>query len=301
MPPISITMTVIGLIATVFVLVGAIRSYRSVRHTSLTNAWGWGVIASLTCVGAGLIEILRLNSPMVAQAWYFAAVVGLCPGIAVLGSRRPTVRVWNWFVILPLIAVLSWPVALCWMPRGPVRPPMEVPAMWGFMIVGVMSFGNYLGTRHTLLCIALGIADLKAFFSAIDPKLPDHVAGRTGGLIVAAIAVAVSLALRRKKSADVGWNQTWSDFRSLFGLVWAYRLAERVNQQAAREEWPVRLGRSGFFNVSDGALVSVPADEARVNHTLRWLLRRFVDDTWIDARVGRAATGTNEKDEALAF
>jgi hypothetical protein len=282
-------MKAIGLAATVVVLFGAIGSYRAVRHTSLTNAWAWGVIACVVWIVAASIELVWPDMPIVAQAWYFAAVVGLCPGIAVLGSRRPTVRVWNWFVILPLIAVLSWPVVLCWMPRGPARPPTEIPAMWGIMTVGAMSFGNYLGTRHSLLCIALGMAVLSAFFSAIDPKLSDHVAGRNGGMNLAALLVIVAF-LRRRKPIDAGWNGAWREFRSLFGLVWSYRLAERVNQQAAREEWPIRLGQYGFFNVTDGTPASVAAEEARVNHTLKWLLRRFVDDQWIDARVGRPET-----------
>lgn len=294
MPPISTETKVIGLVATVVVLSGAIGAYRSVRHTSLTNAWAWSVIACLVWIGAATLEIFRPESPTVAQLWYFAAVVGLCPGIAVLGSRRPTVRVWNWFVILPLIAVLSWPAVLCWLPRGPVRPPMEIPALWGFMTVGVMSFANHLGTRHTVLCIALGSAVLKGFFSAVDPKLPDHVAGRNAGLIIAAILIAVSFLRQRKNAVDAGWNPAWREFRSLFGLVWAYRLAERVNQQAAREEWPIRLGQYGFFNVSDGMPASAGADEPRMDHTMRWLLRRFVDDAWIDARVqGTSRSGAD--------
>ncbi|MFO1092104.1 MAG: hypothetical protein U0992_02170 [Planctomycetaceae bacterium] len=33
-------------------------------------------------------------------------------------------------------------------------------------------------------------------------------------------------------------------------------------------------------------------DAARVDHTLRWLLRRFVDDAWIDQRLMRPPVRT---------
>lgn len=290
----SLELKLIGAAATVVLLAAAASARRSLRNTSLINAWGWSLAACCVWLAAAAVELARPESPSVQQAWYFASVVGLCPGIAVLGSRRPTVRVWNAFVILPLIAVLCWPLVLCWMPRGPVRPPMEGPALAGFLFVGVMSFGNYIGTRHTLLTIALGVTNASAFFGAVHP---DSSSNRlVGGLVLAAALAMLTSFRRRRASVTRGdWNAVWKDFRNLFGLVWAYRIAERVNHQAARDQWPIRLGQHGFFAVENGMPAGAPADEPHVSHTMRWLLRRFVDEPWIAERLqqtnGEPGTG----------
>ncbi|MEZ6148255.1 MAG: hypothetical protein R3B91_23050 [Planctomycetaceae bacterium] len=42
--------------------------------------------------------------------WYSVALLSLCPPIAVLGARRPGAAAWTWFVILPMLAVLGWPM-----------------------------------------------------------------------------------------------------------------------------------------------------------------------------------------------
>jgi hypothetical protein len=85
------------------------------------------------------------------------------------------------------------------------------------------------------------------------------------------------------------WDGLWRDFRNTFGIVWANRIAERVNAEAAKGGWSVRLQPFGFVSTNPGAPVDLTIDAAKVDHTMRWLLRRFVDDEWIDARIHRIA------------
>ena len=75
----------------------------------------------------------------------------------------------------------------------------------------------------------------------------------------------------------------WSDFRNSFGVVWSRRIMERFNQQAAEGRWEVRLETEGFVWGADPDGVS--RESAEAERFLRWLLRRFVDDEWIDVRM----------------
>lgn len=88
-----------------------------------------------------------MPSGIADQLWYGVSVVALCPWIAVLGAQRPGVRVWNAFVLIPLIAVLMWPAATLWF-RGhvPADFRLELPMVIGYGLVLVMGAGNYLGT-----------------------------------------------------------------------------------------------------------------------------------------------------------
>jgi hypothetical protein len=86
------------------------------------------------------------------------------------------------------------------------------------------------------------------------------------------------------------FDRLWNDVRDLFGIVWAKRLMDRVNDAAAQHAWPVRLGLDGFVPHDPSVPVVVEARvEAEIEHVLRWLLRRFADAEWIDARLPRTA------------
>ncbi len=278
--------TVVATVATASLIV---RARSAVRETTLTTAWGWAVLGACSwCVVAVASLAIDPAASAIGQLWYVAAVLTLCPWIAVLGARRPTVRVWNWFVVLPLVAVLLWPVALCWMPRGPDRLILETPHRLGFGLALVMGLGNYLGTRFTLQAVTTALA-VAMLFAAIDAHraAPNSGAGfmAVGACsLFSAVLSAAAMGDRRTNGAT-GWNGLWRDFRNTFGIVWANRIAERVNSEAAKAGWSVRLQPSGFVSVSPGQPADFSRDAAQVDHTLRWLLRRFVDDAWINRRL----------------
>jgi hypothetical protein len=83
-----------------------------------------------------------------------------------------------------------------------------------------------------------------------------------------------------------GPDRVWRDFRDQFGIVWAQRVRERINQRALQEQWPARLERPGFVNADGTPAGASVASDPRIEHALRWLLRRFVDESWLNERLG---------------
>ena len=101
-------------------LVIVIRNRRpgsTVRETSLRNAWLWSRAAEFAWLLSSLLSIaIPKKVALLDQFWYWTAILTICPLIAVLGSRRPTVRVWNGFIILPLLrcAAIAGPRGDVW-------------------------------------------------------------------------------------------------------------------------------------------------------------------------------------------
>ena len=115
--------------------------------------------------------------------------------------------------------------------------------------------------------------------------------------------------ISKRQIAATRFDRLWFDFFDLFGIVWGRRIQDRVNDIANLEQLPARLELDGFVwpqastksnlpVARDGevSLTNQPmsiqqerdraAVEARIEHILRWLLRRFVDASWIDSRLG---------------
>jgi hypothetical protein len=221
--------------------------------------------------------------------------------MSVLGARRPTIRVWPWFVILPMIVVLGMPLASSWQSFDRAsRLQLETPVLAGFGLVLVMSAGNYLGTRFSLSAL-LFIAAMLLAAASIAAAVPDETTQQyhfrlwAVGLLSFAVAVASRPASTtagaspgdNEISAHGRFDHLWVDFRNLFGIVWAKRLQDRINAVAQQETWPVRLENSGFVPTSNTAEKEVPtASDERIEVAMRWFLRRFCDAEWIDARLG---------------
>lgn len=268
---------------------------RTVTSTTLIPASRWTLVAAiLWTITWGLNHLANVISPSAADhLWYAAAVIALCPPIAVLGSRRPGTRVWTWFILMPMLFVLGWPVITLWIQGSDVRGlQLETPQLLGYLLVLVMGAGNYFGTRYTfgamLYTVANGIIALSS--SAVCPAwLSDRWWVRL--LATGCMVVAIVLSGREATLGDKGlpgFDKLWLNFFDQFGVVWGRRIQDRVNFIAAKEGWPARLQLHGFQWSGDAD----PATNARIEHTLRWLLRRFVDPEWIDIRLGQKSSAT---------
>lgn len=264
------------------------------RFTTLDSVWVWWLASKSAWLAATLASALGppLTEGFRDQFWYAAAVLLLCPPIAILGARRPGSRWWSWFIVVPLVCVMGWPAAEAWRNGWPPDPlVLDAPVVIGYAVVLVMGLGNYFGTCFTRPAILLAVAALlnvSAFWHDRPGWMPNAVWSHVGAAagVIAATWWAAFVFRRRNVSA---WplERVWLDFRDLFGIVWARRVQERFNETARRSGWLVRLSPIGFVTeagqrVSPHEVDSHTADAMEA--WLRWLLRRFVDADWIDRR-----------------
>ena len=277
--------------------------------TALASTWPPLVLAWLVWLVVAIVTLppspLR---PWADSLWFLAAVVALVPPIAVLGSRRPTSRVWTWFVLVPLVLVFTWPVLPVLVSgAGPAAFNLEAPVVVGYGLVLIMGAGNYLGLAHTVSAL-LWLAGLALVVLPLCPAtkvaMLDAWSGRAVGAfcLVAAGWFADRQAARCRLANDsqLQFNRAWSDFRELFGIVWAKRIQERFNDDARRRGLSLRLGFQGLETSSEGhALENVdPVTLAAAEASLRWLLQKFVDPEWIDRRLAQSS-GARRADKPL--
>jgi hypothetical protein len=262
--------------------------------TTLRTALWWAIAACALWATILTADSLwpRASPEWSSLGWYAAGVLALCPGIAVLGARRPGAGVWNGFVLVPLVAVLGWPALTFWSSGpAPQRLLLEAPALIGFLLVLGMGAGNYAGTRYAHSAGLLALAEcllLAPVAAATATWFPAPQVPRLWATLCLSLAVVVaSLQARRTRPATTGFDRVWLDFRDTFGIVWARRVQERINERAATEGWPVALHSAGFAWTAGTDDATRAQTSPRIEHTLRWLLRRFVDDAWVDARIGR--------------
>lgn len=271
--------------------------FQQIRHlhkwtvgTTANACRQWACVATTICWVAVLGRITWFGIPVQWQsaAQYLAAVMLLSPVIAVLGARRPGARAWPWFVVLTMILVLQWP-SFSELLAGSVNSAVQIPAptFAGFVLVLIMGFGNYFGTINTLaavfggtavLLIGLPVSEMMPFENAWS--LPTGCA-----LLVFSVTLLPGRYFEPPETVTSDAspaecvNQLWADFRDLYGIVWAKRVMDRVNQFAARERWNVVLSLDGFVSHSTTTapeFVHV-APDSRPVQVLCWVLRRFVD------------------------
>jgi len=262
-----------------------------VRQTSLTEAWTWGLAAQVSwLVSCSVNAFASAGSPLLDQLWLWTAILTLCPLIAALGARRPASRVWNWFIILPLMAVLGWPgftVICAWPELATLR--IQAPACVGFALVTVMGAGNYMGTRFTtpavlaVLAVLLALLPLTTFLQ-LDQGSIQVVRAAAGIVFSGAVVCAIRQGLRAGLE-ESRFDRLWFDFRDTFGIVWSIRIQDRLNLTAEKENWQTRLGPHGFEWELKTSLEQRKSTQDRMEHALRWNLRRFVDPEWIDERL----------------
>lgn len=244
-------------------------------------------ILELACSGS--LSVCNTYAAWQDQFWFWAAVTGCCPFISVLGSRRPTSRVWNAFIILPLIAVLGWPaLTALWQFPNLHLLQIQLPGLMGFGLVLVMGVGNYQGTRYGLsaLTIGLGLSLIVISVSNLieSSENPPILMRAIGALCVAAGVTHGLWQAGRPFIDESRFDRTWFDFRDLFGIVWSIRIQERINQIATIENWSVRLGPEGF-HWDEARPEERFRTEERLVHSLYWHLWRFVEPNWIAERL----------------
>lgn len=264
----------------------------AVKQTALVAASWWLIGAGLAvCLMATTDLALRTCPDRTADyGWLLATILLLCPLIAVLGSRRPGVRVWSAFILLPMLVVLSWPVWTLLLQGSEARGlALEMPTVIGFGFVLLMGGGNYVGTRFAGSAVLYVMSAAMLFSSCtgwswMTPERASLWRNLALWLLVLSYVSAVRLPLRGPSSHPI--NRIWQDFKSLFGNVWTLRMVERINSLAVQEHWKARISYDGFPESPEGQLI---ANEPEIESACRWLFRRFVDDEWVERRFSDAS------------
>lgn len=266
-----------------FVLRTVIGLRSVLKGLTARSAAGWAIAACIVAMASVSMRLLPDIPDGITSATHsLAAVLFLAPLIDILGARNPGHRAWPWFVVIPMVVVLQWSnVSHLFSERlvTPVRIP--VPALSGFLLVLTMGTGNHFGTANTSACL-FGAAAILLF------TLPVTEWGVWPGdivCLVSSICLAISAILvegRHKAPGErIGHEQLWIDFRDIYGVVWSRRSMDRINQFANRENWNVRMTLNGFRPWSNSP--QSMENTERPEEILRWVLRRFAEDDFLDA------------------
>ncbi|MCH2211184.1 MAG: hypothetical protein MK110_07765 [Fuerstiella sp.] len=259
-----------------------IRIRSSLTGLTARSAAGWAAVACGLVMVSTVMKLLPAVPPAVTSAIHsLASAFLLAPLIDILGARNPGHRAWPWFVVIPMILVLQWPAAsqlFSQSPRTPIAVPL--PTAGCFILLLTMGAGNHFGTANTTACFT-GVIGILLFGVPVTEWSPWP---GNGYCLASSICLAVTALLVEGRLSTVGRNtsheQLWIDFRDIYGLVWAHRVMDRINQFSGREQWNVVMTLEGFQlrngNTKDGDGLDRP------NEVLRWVLRRFADTEFLD-------------------
>ncbi|MDP7204963.1 MAG: hypothetical protein QGH11_05310 [Pirellulaceae bacterium] len=246
-------------------------------ETTLRLPWAWTVLAFWLLAGADLASD---NPP----ARFLFSASTLCPGMALMGARRPHHHAWQlvvgclWVVMVqPALYFLSLPSGMGFSIH--ILRQLFLLALVGIVVV------SFLPTRFSFS----GICLLAGFAILFGPQLPwsgipemEFSIPAAGSCFLAGLVMA-RLQPRPDRSRCRPADRLWLDFRDTFGTFWALRLADRIQRAADQEGWGFRLGWRGFF-MDDEKQPDQPETEA-LEQYLRNIVRRFASQEWIDSRL----------------
>lgn len=285
----------LSLIASLAVLLLLARMAPWFAGLTVKHSWRWALVAAFSqLLSVAMSGRFFAISPAVSSMLQLLSVVlMLTPAVSTLGARNPGVSAWQVFVVVPLIIVLLWPgLSDLISSRWQESLQLGVPAFSGLCLVLLMSMSTCVGTSLTFAsmfffsAVSLSLFPGMGWMDLVSPWQSAIPFLLLSGVALAAMSIrirgrAIETARTRSELVDA----SWALFQDLYGLVWARRIQERVNQFASREKWSVLLTHEGFRDGHGKA----PSDEEleKPRDALRWVLSRFADDQWITEKLYR--------------
>lgn len=263
--------------------------WRSLRGTTLRAPLVWAAVALVAIAAAeSAIAWLAVSQTFAVHLRYLAAVCTFCPLMALLGAKRPQDRGWQWVVAtLVLVAALPSLNTMAFFPASPIE--LHGFVRW-FLVLPLWGLGlaNHLPTRlwpASLLAsggqLWLLAPQMPEFAWLLPPGLGSDLRVATAAAALAMAATLWAVAWPARRPAAQPLSQLWLDFRDGFGTVWGLRIALRFQATAKICHWPQSLTWQGL-----PAEESLPPEtHLAMEQALRTLLRRFVSDDWIAARL----------------
>ena len=271
-------MQILSLIAGIWLLAVVFRPVAALRQTEMRSAVLWARGFSLVMLAACVVQLFAGASEFLQTMLFWStAVLGLTPFVDVLGARRPQHQAWPLFVVGPMVLVFHWP-AVAQLAASGTQAAVEIPGPFaiGYGLVVLMGCGNYFGTANTMSAILAGTGLLLMQLPLTTTTAVGSAWHLMGPILLALAAALATPPSSEADSTNGGANQLWTDFCDLFGMVWAKRVMDRVNQFAERESWSVRLSLFGFVASGDRQTETVSPD-VRATIVMCWVLRRFLD------------------------
>jgi len=292
------TLAVVGIVA-------AAATLHRLRGTTLVGVQCWlaACLAAIAAVELGLgLAASDVSAAFAETLRYVAATLTFCPLMALMGAKRPQDRAWH-FIVASLWIVLALPalhVAL-------LRPgqSLTIPTALAYFMMGmvVIGFLNRMMTRNWLVSVLfaggqLALVSIRFPFVTFADGPGEQFRPLVGLALIATSCVAGWWGSRQGRTNAEPLDRLWLEFRDLFGVFWALRLAERVNALASVTKSNVVLRWSGFQTTDGGKITDSLSREAiqLMRQGLENLLRRFVSRDWIAKRL----QGINKSDRSGA-
>lgn len=271
-----------ALLLTCLAALVAARGVFRLRGTTLVSPGCW-LLGALVLGGfwrcAVLSQRLDADSSAAEATGFLCAMATFLPAVALLGAKRPQHLAWNW-VVAALGLLVSLPAVECLL-FGRAAPAHDLGLRGWFLWVLVgLTLVTYLPTRQwaSSLLAAFGQVLWLGEYLPLAPSAVFENPSAWGQLLLAAAVLAAGVAhlLPRRHPASA---REWLEFRDRFGLFWALRVQERMNDSAQSLGWDYLLLWGGPVRKSDGRAVEEIADEGTrraVRSGWNGLVRRFV-------------------------
>lgn len=224
-----------------------LRTWPSVRGTSLRHAWLWLGMGGGAVLLAGLAPWLGL--PLLPVRHLALVSLASFP-LAVLGARLPGVGAWNFVVCGWFAAALLPHLQQSW-----DSPTWHLDTSWLLFLAGVLAMGvsNYLPTRFFFAALLLGgmlAWNLWSMRLGAGSNPVWELAGLQVGLGLAGWLAWVWPA---PESKDVV-SRRWLQLRDAYGLAWGVRIQEQVQAAARHAEIAGQLTWFGLEPAEDQPL-----------------------------------------------
>lgn len=281
--------------AVLLLLITALAALARIRpmlaDTTLHASWWWTLtsVCSVCLVELSVAWASTGDSGNSPPAWavaarFAAAVSTFCPLMSVCGAKRPQDRAWP-LIVGTLWVVLIVPAAELLLLRRGTQLEVQGLRAWFLVLLLFVGWINHALTRHGLAATFVALAQI-GLLAEHWPLVgrPISPAERVGAIGLGVVALIVASRWRPAQTHRHPLDRVWLDFRDWFGLLWALRVAERVNAASAQAGWKVTLGWTGFHAPPLDKLA--PDDRAAFEQTVWNLCQRFVSRGWFERRRG---------------
>jgi len=265
--------------------------WQRVRQTTLAAPWCWALASGLAVLG---VAIQGANDALLN---YSATVTTLLPAAAIYGAKRPQDRGWQW-IVAALLLMLLWPAGESYFLERSFDLAAQPLRAWFLIVLLAVQGGNWIITSNAGPVLLLTAAQVMLLW----PQLPwgrggiDTSSSLLGAAMLALVPwwLVLNLRLAKRETADpteVSFPSRsdiaeWKHFRAAYGVVWALRATERINEVAVRRDWPWRWSWSGAIPhevAATSAASTSTANETNDAEQAVWrqlwhnIFRRFLD------------------------